>query len=51
MQLRDAVRGGQVLFEGERALTRRMASVFQLSVVSEMVRDAEKADRRVRTRA
>ncbi len=51
MPLRAAVRSGQVRFEGEKALTRRMSSVFQLSVVSEMVRDAEKVDRRVGTRA
>jgi DNA-binding HxlR family transcriptional regulator len=49
--LLDAVRNRQVVFEGEKSLTRRMPSVFQLSIISEMVRDAEKVDSRVGRRA
>lgn len=40
MSLSDALRSGQVVFEGDRALTRKMPTVLQLSVSSDMVRNA-----------
>lgn len=46
MPLRDAIRRGDVVFEGQKALTRRMPAVFQLSPLSEMVSRASSASRR-----
>jgi len=40
LSVRDAVRSGKVVFEGQKALTRRMPTVFQLSPIAEIVRHA-----------
>jgi DNA-binding HxlR family transcriptional regulator len=36
----DAMRSGQVVFDGDKAFTRRMPAVFQLSPVSDIVQNA-----------
>jgi hypothetical protein len=40
MPIQQAIRAGQLEFDGPRALTRRMPQVLQLSPVADLVRAA-----------